>query len=343
MKLVIPMAGLGTRMRPHTWARPKPLLPVAGRAMLDHIVDRFRDLPIDEYIFIVGYLGEQIETHCNETYDIPTTFVTQDEMLGQAHAIWLARDFVKGPVFLMFVDTLFDDVDFSGLEPGSAGYRKELDGIIFTYEEDDPRRFGVVETDGAGFATKLIEKPDSVENKTVLMGLYYFREGEWLVRACEELMEREMKTKGEYYVSDAVTLMIQQGAKFRTREVGVWKDTGKPETTFDTHRYLLEHGHDNAHLAPRPGTVVIPPVFVHPRALIERSVIGPYVSIGKDAHIRDSVLRDVIVDEGAQVSAALLQRSLVGREVEIKGSFQSLNVGDSSTVTREDNEEDNEE
>jgi glucose-1-phosphate thymidylyltransferase len=343
MKLVIPMAGLGTRMRPHTWARPKPLLPVAGRAMLDHIVDRFSELPIDEYIFIVGYLGDQIKTHCEQTYDIRTTFVTQDEMLGQAHAIWLAREHVKGPLFLMFVDTLFDDVDLSGLEPGSAGYREEVDGIIFTYEEDDPRRFGVVETDSAGFATKLIEKPDSVENKTVLMGLYYFRDGEWLVRACEELMDRQIRTQGEYYIADTVTLMIQQGAKFRTREVGVWKDTGKPDTTFDTHRYLLDHGHDNSHMAPRPGIVVIPPVFVHPKALIERSVIGPYVSIGKDAHVRDSVLRDVIVDEGAQVNTVLLQSSLVGRHVSITGSFQSVNVGDSSTVAPVYNEEDNEE
>jgi glucose-1-phosphate thymidylyltransferase len=343
MKLVIPMAGLGTRMRPHTWTRPKPLLPVAGRAMLDHIVDRFRDMPIDEYVFIVGWLGDQIKAHCAETYDIPATFVTQDEMMGQAHAIWLAREHVKGPLFLMFVDTLFDDVDFSGLDPSSAGYRKEIDGIIFTYEEDDPRRFGVVEVDRDGFATKLIEKPTSVENKTVLMGLYYFREGEWLVRACEELMERQIKTQGEYYIADTVTLMIEQGAKFRTREVGVWKDTGKPDTTFDTHRYLLEHGHDNSHLAPRPGIVVIPPVFVHPRAIIERSVIGPYVSIGKDAHVRDSVLRDVIVDEGATVSTALLQNSLVGRKVDLRGNFQSLNIGDHSTVAPIDNEEDDEE
>jgi glucose-1-phosphate thymidylyltransferase len=152
-----------------------------------------------------------------------------------------------------------------------------------------------------------------------------------------------MKTQGEYYISDTVTLMIEQGAKFRTREVGVWKDTGKPDTTFDTHRYLLEHGHDNSHLAPRPGIVVIPPVFIHPRAIIERSVIGPYVSIGKDAHVRDSVLRDVIVDEGATVSTALLQNSLVGRKVDLRGTFQSLNIGDDSTVAPIDNEEDDEE
>ena len=214
--------------------------------MLAHILDRFKELHIEEYVFIVGWLGDQVRDFMAANYDIPTTFVTQDEMLGQAHAIWLARERLEGPLFLMFVDTLFDDVDFSGLDkPG-------LDGMIFTKEVDDPRRFGVVETDDTGRATKLIEKPDSVENKTVLMGMYYFQDGAWLARACQELMDRQIRTKGEYYLSDTVTLMIEQGADFRTRPVGVWQDTGKPETTFVTQRYLLENGHDNSHLAPRP-------------------------------------------------------------------------------------------
>ena len=325
MKLVIPMAGLGTRMRPHTWTRPKPLLPVAGKPMLDHVLDRFRDLRIDEYVFIIGWLGDQIEAFMKEQYDIPTTFITQDEMLGQAHAIWLARERLEGPLFLVFVDTLFDDVDFSNLDqPG-------LDGMIFTKETEDPRRFGVVETDASGRATKLIEKPTSLENKTVLMGLYYFQDGAWLARACEELMARQIQTRGEYYLADTVTLMIQQGANFRTRPVGVWQDTGKPETTFEAQRYLLEHGHDNSYMAPRPGVVVIPPVFVHPQAMIEQSVIGPNVSIGKDAVIRDSILRDTIVDEGAELEAVMLKQSIVGRWATLKGKFRQMNIGDSST------------
>ncbi len=225
MKLVIPMAGLGTRMRPHTWSRPKPLLPVAGRPMLAHILERFRDQPIDQYVFVVGWLADQVREYVNTHYDVPAAFVNQDKMLGQAHAIWLAREHLEGPLFLMFVDTLFDDADFSGLD------QEGLDGMIFTKEVEDPRRFGVVETDSEGRATKLIEKPDTVENKTVLMGLYYFRDGAWLARACKELMDRQIKTKGEYYLADAVTLMIQEGANFGTRPVGVWKDTGKPETT----------------------------------------------------------------------------------------------------------------
>jgi glucose-1-phosphate thymidylyltransferase len=324
MKLVIPMAGYGTRMRPHTWTRPKPLLPLAGKPILDHVVERFNNPPISEYVFIVGWLGDQVKTHIESTQTIPARFVLQDEMLGQAHAIWLARDHLEGPLFLTWVDTLFDDADFSNLdEPG-------LDGVIYTQAIDDPRRFGVVETDKDDRATKLIEKPTSMDNKNVLIGLYYFNDGAWLARACAELMERRIRTKGEYYLADAITLMIEQGANFRTRPVGIWQDTGKPETTLLTHRYLLEHGNDNSYQTPRPGVVVIPPVFIHPKAVIERSVIGPYTSIGKDAKVHNSILRDCIIDEGTEVDSVMLEESFVGRWVKLSGQFRQLNVGDSS-------------
>jgi glucose-1-phosphate thymidylyltransferase len=326
MKLVIPMAGLGTRMRPHTWARPKPLLPLAGQTMLDHILDSFDALSLDEYVFIIGYLGDQVEAYVRHHYERPTHFVEQHEMLGQSHAIWLAREHLEGPILLTYVDTFVDEADFSGLDD------EDLDGVIFTHQVDDPRRFGVVETDEAGWATTLIEKPESMDNKDVLVGLYYFRDGAWLARACRELMDRDIKTKGEYYLADTVTLMIEQGARFQVREVGVWKDTGKPETTFETHRYLLEHGYDNSYLSPRPGVALIPPVFVHPDATIERSVIGPYVSIGKDAEVRGSILRDTLVDEAAKLEAVMLSRSIIGRWVTLEGRPQQLNIGDSSTL-----------
>lgn len=325
MKLVIPMAGFGTRMRPHTWTRPKPLLPLAGKPVLGHILDRFREVPIEEYVFITGWLGSQVEDYIHRNYALPAHFVEQRELLGQAHALWLAREYLKGPLFMLFVDTLFDEVDFGHLDqPG-------LDGIIFTKQESDPRRFGVVETDASGRATRLIEKPESLDNNNVLIGLYYFADGAWLARACAELMERRIQTKGEYYLADAVTLMIQQGANFRTREVGVWQDTGKPETTFLTHRYLLEHGYDNSFEALRPGVSLIPPVYVHPKAVIENSVIGPYVSVHEGAQVRHSILRDTVVDEGAELEGVLLEESLVGRWTKTTGYFRKLNLGDSST------------
>jgi len=325
MKLVIPMAGFGTRMRPHTWTRPKPLLPLAGKPVLGHILDRFRDLPIEEYIFITGWLGQQVEDYIHQNYALPAHFVEQRELLGQAHALWLAREYLQGPLFMLFVDTLFDDVDFGNLgQPG-------LDGIIFTKREPDPRRFGVVETDAGGRATRLIEKPDSLENNNILIGLYYFADGAWLARACGELLESHQQTKGEYYLADAVTRMIQQGANFRVREVGVWQDTGKPETTFLTHRYLLEHGYDNSFEALRPGVALIPPVYVHPKAVIENSVIGPYVSVHAGAQVRHCILRDTVVDEGAELEGVLLEESLVGRWTKTTGYFRKLNLGDSST------------
>ncbi|MBN1262095.1 MAG: NTP transferase domain-containing protein [Anaerolineae bacterium] len=326
MKLVIPMAGFGTRMRPHTWTRPKPLLPLAGKPMLAHILERFRDLPIEEYVFITGWLGDQVETYVRETYTIPSQFVEQKALLGQAHALWLAREYMTGPLFVLFVDTLIDAVDFSGLDAAS------LDGVIFTKEVEDPRRFGVVETDAEGRATHLVEKPDSLENKNVLVGLYYFQDGAWLARACETLMERRIQTKGEYYLADAVTLMIKEGANFTVRTVNVWEDTGKPETTLMTHRYILEHGYDNSLESLRPAVSVIPPVNVHPTAVVERSVIGPYVSIHAGAQVRDSVLRDVVVDEGAELAGVVLENSLIGRWVKLRGQFQQVNVGDSSMV-----------
>ncbi|MFP4344980.1 MAG: sugar phosphate nucleotidyltransferase [Anaerolineales bacterium] len=325
MKLVIPMAGLGTRMRPHTWSRPKPLLPIAGKPMLGHILERFKDLPIDEYVFIVGYLGDQIQEYVEENYDIPAHFAVQDKMLGQAHALWLAREHLEGPIFMMFVDTLFDGADFSNLD------EEGLDGIIYTKKVEDPRRFGVVELNENGRAVNLIEKPDTKENKQVLIGLYYFRDGAWLARASEELMDRRLKTKGEYYIADAITLMIEDGANFYTRTVDVWRDTGKPETTFETHRYILEHGYDNSAEVVLPGVTIIPPVYVHPEATVERSVIGPYVSVHQGAEVRDSILRDTIVDEKAAVEGMLLAESILGRHVELRGSFRRLNLGDNAT------------
>lgn len=325
MKLVIPMAGFGTRMRPHTWSRPKPLLPVAGKPMLGHILERFRDAPIDEYVFIIGWLGDHVKEYISENYDIPAHYVVQDEMLGQAHALWLAREHLEGPMFMMFVDTLFDDADFSNLD------QEGLDGVIYTKIEEDPRRFGVVETDEQGVAQHLVEKPDTKENQNVLIGLYYFNDGAWLASACETLMERRIKTKGEYYLADAVNLMIEEGATFKPRDVGMWLDTGKPKTTFITHRYILDHGYDNSPEAMRPGVSIVPPVHIHPTAIIERSVVGPYVSIGEGAEIRDSILRDTIVDEGTRIEAELLEKSLIGRWVELDGHFRHLNLGDSST------------
>ncbi len=226
MKVVIPMAGLGTRMRPHTFSRPKPLINVAGQPMLKYLIDAFEGLDVDEYIFIVGYLGEQIEAFIRKNYDFKARFVVQEELIGQAHAIYLARDYLEGPSMVLFADTLFE-TDLSVIKTTGA------DAIAFVKEVEDPRRFGVVSLDGDGCVTRFVEKPDSMDNKNVVIGLYYIRDSEAMIRAIEIQMQRNQMTKGEFFLADAFQVMIEQGAVFRTQNVDVWLDCGKPETVLE--------------------------------------------------------------------------------------------------------------
>jgi glucose-1-phosphate thymidylyltransferase len=316
-------------MRPHTWTRPKPLLPLAGKPMLAHVLDVFGELPIEEYVFIVGWLGDQVRDYVMENYTIPAHFVEQKELMGQAHALWLAREHMEGPLFTFFVDTLFFGADFSSLDtPG-------LDGVIYTKEVDDPRRFGSVDYGQDGWVKRLIEKPSSVDLKHVMIGLYYFNDGAALAAACEELMERGRQTKGEYFESDAVTLMIEQGAHFRTREVDRWLDTGKPETTLHANRYLLDNGHNNCEHVQTRRSVLVPPVCVAPDAVIEDSVIGPYVDVGAGARIRNAIVRNSIIDAHAVVEDIYLEGSLIGEGAQVRDRPTRLNVGNSGAMGTE--------
>ncbi|MGD8466050.1 MAG: nucleotidyltransferase family protein, partial [Anaerolineae bacterium] len=199
MKVIIPLAGFGKRMRPHTWSKPKPLVNVAGKPVLGHILDKLAglDVQVDELIFIVGWLGDQIEEYYAASgYDYPTHYVEQSELLGQAHAIWLAREHLQGPVLIVFVDTIFE-ADLGGLQASG------LDGVLYVKEVEDPRRFGVAVLDDEGLVTHLVEKPDSFENRLAVIGAYYVRDAAWLLRAIEELMDRNLQTQGEFYLADA--------------------------------------------------------------------------------------------------------------------------------------------
>lgn len=328
MKVVIPLAGFGTRMRPHTYSRPKPLINVAGKTVLDHLLGKLAGLDIEEYIFIVGYLGDQIEQHVEKNYNFKATFVEQPEMLGQAHAIWLAREYLdEKPAFVIFADTLIE-TDLKGLdEPNS-------DALIFVKEVEDPRPFGVVTLDEQGYIRRFVEKPQEMDNKLVVVGLYYFREGRALIRSIETLMERKIMTKGEYFLADAMQLMIESGQRFRTRGVSVWLDTGRPDTVLETNRWLLENGHDNsARFGDLTDTVIIPPVHIDPSARLTRSVIGPYVTIGPKCNIEGSVLQNSIIEEGATVKHALLEQSLIGRNARVEERSRSVNVGDMSVTS----------
>lgn len=324
MKVVIPLAGFGTRLRPHTYTKPKPLINVAGKPVLGHILDKLLGLEVEEIIFIVGYLGEQIKNYVETNYRFNARYVEQKEMLGQAHAIFLAREFLQSPALIIFVDTIFE-TDLSRLAEVDA------DGVIYVKGVEDPRRFGVAVVEG-GRITRLIEKPKSLEYNLAVIGLYYIKDMSWLMKAIGQLMERGITTDGEYYLADALQLMIDDGARLIAQPVEVWKDCGKPETVLETNRYLLTHGHGNSEQVKTQDSLIIPPVHIDPTARIVHSIVGPYVTIAPRCEVRNSVIRDSIIDEGAHISNTMLEQSLIGKEALVRGRYQRLNVGDSSSV-----------
>jgi glucose-1-phosphate thymidylyltransferase len=328
MKIVIPMAGYGTRLRPHTWSKPKPLVTVAGKPVLGHVLDMFAALPsIDEVVFIVGYLGTQVQDFVARAYPaLKARYVEQTEMLGQSHAVWLAREGLRGPMLLVFVDTLIE-ADLSGLATEKA------DALAWVKAVPDPRRFGVAETGSDGMVRRLVEKPKDLSNNLAVVGFYYLREAERLVAAIATQMEQKQTLHGEYFIADAFNILLQQGLKMRVRPVEVWHDCGKPEALLETNRYLLEHGRDNsAAVAQRPGVVVVPPVYVDPTATITEAVIGPHVSIGAECEVRRSIVQNSIIDGGSQILDTALSASLIGRDARVVGRYRSLNVGDSSEI-----------
>ncbi len=330
MRVVVPSAGFGTRLRPHTYSKPKPLVSVAGRPVLDHVMDSLGDLKVEQYVFIVGYLGDQIEAHLREHYDVPLTFVEQKELLGQAHALALAKEHIHGPVLILFIDTLCD-ADLAMLE------HSDDDGVLFVKRVEDPRRFGVVEVGDDGYVTRLIEKPDTMENDLAVIGAYYVRDGEWLMRSVDALLARKQMTKGEYYLADAMQIMIDEGARFRPAPVTMWEDCGKPETLLQTNRYLLEHGHSTEGQGEIVASAIVPPVYIAPTAHIEHSVVGPHVSVGEGCVIRNAIVRDSILDRGATVRDMALDGSILGREASVRGNPSQLNIGDASEIVLDGN------
>jgi glucose-1-phosphate thymidylyltransferase len=325
MKVIIPLAGLGTRLRPHTYTKPKPLINVAGKPMLAHILDKLSALDVEEYIFIVGYLGEQIEQYVSQAYPIKARYIVQHEMLGQAHALWLCRSLVDGPLFMVFGDTFFE-ADLSEIN------RSPASSIAFVREVDDPRRFGVAIKGQDGYVRQFIEKPETLDNKLAVIGMYYFTDGPAMMKACADLMDKRIQTKGEYFLTDALNLMLDDGAKFVTRTVDVWQDTGKPETVLKTNRHLLDHGHDNSEQAKCDSCVIVPPVYIHPSAKLDHSIIGPYATIGPDCRITRSIIRNSIIDAGAQIEETMLDQSLIGKEAVVSSRYRRFNVGDSAVV-----------
>lgn len=337
LKIFIPMAGWGTRMRPHTWSKPKPLVSVAGKTTLEHLLDMFKTLPDAdnaEYVFIVGpYLGEiQVPQFIEENYpELKAHYVIQGEMKGQSHALWLAREYMHGPMLVVFSDSIIE-TDFSFLQT------EEADVVAWVLPFPDPRRFGVAEVGADGWVKRFIEKPKTMDNNLVVIGCYYFKSAEKLLAAIEEQMERNVALKGEYYLTDTISIMIENGARVRTQNGDSWLDTGTIEATLDTNKILLERGAANiTKNETRDSVQIIGPSFVHPTADIKEAVIGPYASIGGNCRISQAVIQESIIEEGTEIKRTALSQSIVGRNCYVEGQPNkeepmSLNIGDNSSV-----------
>ena len=335
LKIVIPMAGWGTRMRPHTWSKPKPLVSVAGKTSLEHVMDMFKTLPDPEnveYIFILGpYLGEmQVPSFIKENYpQLKAHYVVQHEMKGQSHALALSREFLRGPMIVCFSDTLME-TDFSFLG------KEESDGVAWVMPVPDPRRFGVAEVNNEGWVTRFIEKPQSLDNNLVVVGCYYFKSSEKLLAAIDEQMERGIMLKGEYFLTDTITVMIEHGAKVRTNEISTWLDTGTIEATLDTNKVLLEKIGSQVGKFKGSNVEIVEPVAIHESAEISNSKIGPFASIGANCKIENSQIAESIIEANCEIKDAALNRSLIGRQATVKGRsdghVMKLNISDTSSV-----------
>ena len=328
MKLVLPIAGYGKRMRPHTWSKPKVLIDVAGKPMLGHVLDQFADVGIEEVIYITGWLGEQVKPYVTSNYpQYGAQFVVQEDLVGQSHAIWLAREHVSGPCFVVFADTI-SRINIKAMTEAQA------DAVLGVFEVEDPRRFGVAFTRPDGTVQRVVEKPKTVQHQLAVMGVYFIREGKDLVAAIEQQMARRQMLKGEFFLADAFNLMIEQGARFVTETMTVWQDCGVPSAHLATNRWLLENGHDNSLYtqASLAHSQLVPPVHLGNDVTIENSLIGPHAVVEAGCHIVNSQLRDTIIMADSTVLDSQLDHSLVGERVMVRDYQGSLNVGDDCEV-----------
>lgn len=319
---VVPVAGAGTRLRPHTLTTPKALLAVAGKPILAHILDQLATVDPERVVLVVspGPMGERLRRFVAGRKDPSVVCVVQEEPLGLGHAVAQARREVgAAPVLILLGDTIVR-ADLRDLVRGGS--------YVGVREVEDPRRFGVATVSG-GRITELVEKPDRPASNLALVGLYFLEHSSLLFESLEALERSGKRTRGEIQLTDALAAMLAAGEELRPFPVEGWYDCGKTEALLETNRALLDAA---AATATRPGVVIVPPVALDPSADVLHAVIGPHASIGAGARIRRSVVQNSIVNEGATVEDILLDQSVVGENALVRGAYQRLNVGDSSEV-----------
>ncbi|HUF11917.1 MAG TPA: sugar phosphate nucleotidyltransferase [Longimicrobiales bacterium] len=327
VKVVIPLAGKGTRLRPHTYVTPKPLLNVGGRPVMSYILDDLKELGVREIVFVVGYLKEKIESYVADAYpEFTSHFVEQKVQDGTAGAVGLARDFIDEDLLILFVDTIFD-ANLSIIRD----LPEDVAGIMWVKEVEDYQRFGVVVTGKDGFMKRIVEKPKDPISKLANIGLYYIRDWKLLFEGIRQTLDSTRGAGQEYYLTDAFQFMIDHGAKIKIVEVDGWYDAGKPDTLLETNRHLLETGRARA---PDGGhnVRVTEPVRVEEGVVLENSEIGPNVTIMTGSTIRGSKVRDAIIGAGTTIEDSELHDSLIGDQCVIRGARGSLSVVDHSEI-----------
>jgi glucose-1-phosphate thymidylyltransferase len=318
---IVPAAGVGTRLRPHTHTIPKALVNVAGKPILAHILDALVDQGISRIVLVIGYMGDRIRAYVERRYPGIAECVEQPEARGLGHAVYLTRERVpSGPILIVLGDTIVH-VDYGDFLEGE-------DPVLGVKAVEDPHRFGIAEVEG-GLVTGLVEKPEHPPSNLAQVGLYYLPAAEELHRRLEEVVLGNLTTRGELQLTDALALMIRDGFRMKVHPVEGWFDCGKPETLLSTNEYLLRLAPRNSEL---PGVMILHPVAVDPSAQVTQSILGPNVSVAAGAVIHNSIVRNSIINEHAEVRDMVLEASLVGENAIVRGTFQRLNVGDSSEI-----------
>jgi glucose-1-phosphate thymidylyltransferase len=332
MKIIIPMAGMGKRMRPHTLTIPKPLIPVAGKPIVQRLVEdivKISQGKIDEIAFIIGDFGIEVETRLiaiAEKLGAKGKIFYQHEPLGTAHAILCAKESLDGKVIVAFADTLFK-ADFV--------LDENQDGIIWVHEVDDPSAFGVVKTNENEFITDFIEKPKEFISNKAIIGIYYFKDGAYLKDELQYLIDNNIIKGNEYQLTDALQNMMKKGTHFSVGKVKEWLDCGNKDATVITNRRLLENSNDNelvSNTARINNSIINHPCYIGENVEITSSIIGPYVSIGENCIVSHSIITDTIVQTNSKIKNANIDNSMIGSYVEYKGDINELSIGDFTTI-----------
>lgn len=328
MKALIPVAGAGTKLRPLTYTQPKPLIPVAGKPILAYIIDQLRTLGVDEYIFVIGYLGEKIRDYVQTAYpELNATFVHQAQREGSGHAIWLAREHLRTTTDLVifFGDTIVD-LDFADMLGKSCN-------TIAVSKVRDPRDFGVIELDAEGEIVHAVEKPRIPKSNMAMVGCYKITDVPLLLEALEYNLTNDLRTADEFFLTDALERMIQRGAEFCTIRAKNWFDCGKKEVLLQTNAILLEReGYASQDLPTFYNSIIIHPVHIGTGCDISNSIIGPHVTIGDNSRIDSTILRNSIIGNYSSIRETVLHNSIIGNDTSITGHRQSLNLGDNTEI-----------